>query len=116
MKINSIWVEGDIISIDTDTIKKIWIIWCWSHVYRNIIPALRFVEWYEIISVCDLNLEKATLFAKKHWINKYYNDYKVMIKENSFDSVIIVVWYDSITWKPLYPKIAEYVLNNWINV
>lgn len=116
MKINSIWVEWNLIVSDDSLIKKVWIIWCWSHVYRNIIPALRFVEWHEIIATCDLNIEKAKLFAKKNWASYYYSDYNIMLNKNDFYAIIIVVGYDKITWKPLYPSIAKDILKKWINV
>lgn len=116
MKINKLWVEWNLVSFEEEKIKKIWIIWCWSHLYRNILSALRFVEWQEIIATCDLNIEKARLFAKEHWSSYYYSNYIEMINNHKFDFIIIVVWYDAITWNPLYPSIAEYILNKWINI
>ncbi len=115
MKINKLWVEWNLLLLEENKIKKIWIIWCWAHLYRNILPALRFVEWHEIIATCDLNIEKAKLFAKANWATYYYSNYIEMINNHEFDYIIIVVWYDIVTWKPLYPTIAKHILSKWIN-
>lgn len=66
-----IWVEWNLIELKETDIKRLGLIGCWSHVYRNIIPALRFVENQEIVATCDLNIEKAEKYARHLGAKKY---------------------------------------------
>lgn len=48
-----------------------------------------FVENCEVIAVASRTLDKATTFAKKHYISKGYMDYKSMLKDSDIDAVYI---------------------------
>ncbi|HOK05348.1 MAG TPA: Gfo/Idh/MocA family oxidoreductase [Victivallales bacterium] len=108
MKIN---FKGQI--SNTKTI-RIGFIGCGSHSFRNIYPIFQFVP-VELISVCDLSIDKAELFKKQFGATNAYSNYKEMIKKEKLDAVFIVTGYDK-HGRPLYPEICINCLNEGCHV
>ncbi len=82
---------------------------CGSHSFRNVFPTFQFAP-VKLIATCDLDLQRAELFATKFGAQSAYSDYKRMLAEENLDAVFVVVGYDK-KGIPLYPKIAVDCLN-----
>ena len=77
---------------------------CGSHSFRNIYPTFQFAQ-VNLVAVCDLDIEKAKLFAAKFGAKCAYADYHEMLEKEELDAVFAVVGYDK-SGRPLYPQIA----------
>lgn len=85
---------------------------CGSHAFRNIYPALQFCD-VDLRAVCDLDLEKARVFAVQFGAERAYSDYREMLEKEELDAVFVVVGYAK---RPLYPAIAADCLRAGVNV
>ena len=56
------------------------------------IKAYRSNPQVELVSVCDVNAERAKQFAAEAGINKAYADYREMVASDRLDAVSIVTW------------------------
>jgi len=43
----------------------------------------------EVVAVCDIDAEKAKIFAKEHSVNKVYTDFREMAEDNEIDAVSV---------------------------
>jgi len=87
---------------------------CGSHSFRNIYPTFQFAP-VNLVSVCDLNLEKARAFAAKFGAASAYADYKEMLQKEKLGAVFVVTNYDERGF-PRYPDIAVDCLNAGVHV
>lgn len=78
---------------------------CGSHSFRNIYPVFQFAP-VDLVSVCDLSLDKARMFVKKFGAKSAYGDYKEMLQKEKLDAVFCVTGYDK-DGRPTYPQIAK---------
>ena len=84
---------------------RIGYIGCGSHSRRNVIPAIKYSR-YEPIAVCDLDAEKAEVFAKEFGFEHSYSNHIEMLENEQLDAVFIVTGYDKFD-RPFYPKLAK---------
>lgn len=82
---------------------------CGSHSFRNILPTLPFAP-VELVAVCDIQYDKAQVYAKKFGAQKAYKDYKKMLAQENLDAVCMVMGYNE-AGRPMYTPIAIDCLN-----
>ena len=87
---------------------------CGGHAYRNILPAFQYLP-VDLITVCDIKIEKAQYFANVFNVRKLYSNHLEMIQQENLDVVFIVTGYDKYG-HILYPRLASDCLENGINV
>jgi len=87
---------------------------CGSHSFRNLFPAYQFTP-IELVATCDLDEEKARVYARKFGARAHYTDYREMIDEEELDAVAICVGFDE-HGRPLYPEIGSDCLRRGVNV
>lgn len=87
---------------------------CGSHSFRNLYATLQFLP-VTLEAVCDLELEKAKVFARKFGASRAYDDYQKMLTEGGIDAVMIVTNYDDMG-RPRYPEIAANCLKAGVHV
>jgi predicted dehydrogenase len=68
------------------------------------------IQGMELVAVCDRNSKKTAPFAEKYPNVKIYTDYKVLLKEEKVDAVIIAVPH------PLHSEMAIYALEQGVHV
>jgi predicted dehydrogenase len=101
-------LEGEILSVIPI---RIGIVGCGGHMYRNVLPLLRNIPEAEIVAVCDLNIDKARLYAEAAGgTPTAYPDVETMLDAGGLDAAIVVVGFDDITGEPLYPGVVEQIL------
>ena len=89
---------------------KVGIISCGMIARGAHIPAYqRFSEFYEIVAVCDINLEAAKQTAKEFSIPKYYGDAREMFENENID--VVSVCSGNMSHKPLVMTALEYKAN-----
>ena len=108
--------EGEIIEVEKPI--RLAVIGCGSHVYRNILPSIRFIPNALLTVFCDKNPEKAELFAKYHGVETWYSSIYDLIDAfpEKFDALLVVVGFSPETGKPLYPDIVPLFLEKGIPV
>ena len=90
---------------------------CGAHTYRNILPPLRHVPGAVLTSFCDLNREKARLYALTDGVDAtYYDDVEKMLDAEPLDAVLVVVGFDDDSGEPLYPQVVEPILQRGLPV
>lgn len=77
---------------------------CGSHSFRNLYPVFQFTP-VNLTAICDLNIQKAKLFADQFGAKSTYADHKQMLKREKPDAVFICTNYDE-KGRPLYPRLA----------
>ncbi len=87
---------------------------CGSHSFRNIYPTFQFAG-VDLIATCDLNADKAQLYAKLFGADKSYTDYRQMLAENELDAVFIVTNYDS-DGTPRFMRLAQECMKAGVHV
>lgn len=107
-------IEGELLDSYNNPQVKLGLIGCGSHAYRNILPCIQFLP-VTIKATCDLNIEKAKLYAKRFGDTDYYNDYREMIQKTQLDGVVVVLGYDDFG-RPRYPEIVPDILKLGIPV
>jgi len=110
-----IGIEGELLPVKESAVARVAVIGCGSHSFRNIFPTFQFLP-IELVALCDLNIEKANLYAKKFGATKVYSDYKKMLEKEKLDGVFLILGFDDNTGKPLYPEVACEILNRGIPV
>jgi predicted dehydrogenase len=86
---------------------KIGYIGCGSHSRRNVLPALKFAaDSVETVAICDLNHEKAKVFASEFGFKRAYGNHIEMLEQEDLDAVCIVTGYDG-NLRPIYPALAR---------
>jgi predicted dehydrogenase len=103
-------LEGELIDSSTLSTLKIGVVGCGSHVYRNILPSLRFIPEASLEAVCDLKSEKAKLYAKEFGANRYFTNVTDLISSGCIDAALVVVGFDPVTGVPLYPQVIPEIL------
>lgn len=83
---------------------RVGFIGCGSHAFRNIFPAFQFAP-VKLVATCDLDFEKARLFAAKFGASAHYSDYQEMLRKETLDAVFIVTGYDE-NGRPRYPRLV----------
>ncbi|CAN5472111.1 Gfo/Idh/MocA family oxidoreductase [soil metagenome] len=78
---------------------------CGSHAFRNLYPTFQFAP-VELVATCDLNVERAKLFARQFGALNSYGDYREMLEKETLDAVFIVTNYDEFG-RPNYCRIAK---------
>lgn len=101
-------IEGELLNEFNNPQVRLGLVGCGSHTYRNIIPCIQFLP-AKLVATCDLNIEKAMLYAEKFGAKEYYTDYKEMIHRSNLDGVIAVLGYDDFG-SPLYPEVVPNIL------
>lgn len=109
-------VEGEIIEIEKPV--RLAILGCGSHVYRNILPAIRFIPRAVLTCVCDKNEDKSKLFARYHGIGAWYTSVEDLLEvfPEKFDALLAVVGFCPTTGRPLYPDIIPAFLEKGVPV
>ncbi|HEV8247156.1 MAG TPA: Gfo/Idh/MocA family oxidoreductase [Polyangiaceae bacterium] len=87
---------------------------CGSHATRNLYPALQLAP-VKLVSVCDLELERARAVAAKFGATTAYSDHRQMLEREKLDAVFIVTNYDE-NGRPRYPALACDCLEAGLNV
>jgi predicted dehydrogenase len=82
---------------------------CGSHSFRNLYPVMQFVP-VELVTVCDLDSQKAEAFKSAFGAKSAYSDHHKMLEQEKLDAVFICTGYDK-TGRPLYPSLAIDCLN-----
>jgi predicted dehydrogenase len=77
---------------------------CGSHAFRNIYPALQYAP-VDLVATCDLSLAKAEAFGRRFGAQRWYDNHRRMLAEESLDAVFIVTNYDE-AGRPRYPDLA----------
>jgi len=80
------------------------VIGCGSHAFRNIYSALPFLP-VRLRAVCDLDAERAELFARRFGAEAWYTDVADMLGKQQLDAVLAITGYDA-DGRPTYPSIA----------
>ena len=89
---------------------KVGIISCGMIARGAHIPAYqRFNDFYEIVAVCDINLETAKQTAEEFNIPKYYGDVREMFEAEKID--VVSVCSGNMSHKPLVMTALEYKAN-----
>ncbi len=107
-------IEGELIRIGKRKPINIGVVGCGSHAFRNIYPCFQFLP-VRLITVCDLNKEKAKLFKRQFGAESYYTDYKEMAKNEKLDAVFLILGFSE-NGTPQYPPVANHFLENGIPV
>ena len=101
-------------AIDDSPRIRVGYIGCGSHSRRNVLPALKFAS-AELVAICDINLEKARMFAAEFGFQRAYGNHIEMIEKENLDAVCIVTGYDG-QLRPLYPTLAKDCLERGCHV
>ncbi len=80
------------------------VIGCGPHAFRNIYPALQFLP-VRLQAVCDLDAERAEVFARRFGAAACYGDYHQMLQREQLQAVLVITGYDD-DGRPTYPPIA----------
>ncbi len=109
-------IEGEIVEVKKPV--RLAVIGCGSHVYRNILPSIRFIPNAIITVFCDKNTEKAELFAKYHGVETWCCSAEELLKmfPEKFDALLVIVGFSPDTGKPLYSEIVPSFLKRGIPV
>ena len=94
--------------LDYDRVIRVGFVGCGSHAFRNIYSALQFLP-VQLAAVCDLDMAKATAFARKFGAEAAYDSVGAMLAHEGLDAVIVVTNYDE-QGRPRYPEIAQQAL------
>lgn len=87
---------------------------CGSHGFRNILPCFQFLP-VDLQACCDLDAEKAAVFARQFGAHRHYNDLGQMLESEELDAVCMITGYDQ-RGRPLYPELARQCLEAGVNV
>jgi len=87
---------------------------CGSHSFRNLLPAYQFTP-VELVATCDLDEQKARVYAHKFGAGASYTDYREMIDKEELDAVTICVGFDE-RGRPQYPRLAVDCLKRGVSV
>lgn len=95
---------------------RVALVGCGSHVFRNVLPALRFLPKVRLQACCDLNFDKARAYANSFGADKAFSDVDTMLEQTDVDCVIVVVGFSDKTGHPLYPGIVSSLLRRGLPV
>lgn len=110
-------VEGELIKrTSLEGIARLGLVGCGAHAYRNILPVLQYIPEAKLIATCDLNREKALLYAKQFGADHYFTDVRSMISSVGLDAILAVVGFNPNTGKPRYPEVVPPLLRRGIPV
>jgi predicted dehydrogenase len=87
---------------------------CGSHSFRNLYPTFQFAP-VKLVATCDLDIEKARVFAAKFGAQSAYGDYREMLARERLDAIFICVGYDA-RGRPRYPDLAVECLAAGVHV
>lgn len=107
-------VAGEVVR-DPDETMAVGLVGCGSHVYRNVLPALKYVEGLDLVATADLDERKATLYADQFGARASYTDYRQMVAEQDLDGVLVSVGLDA-SGRPQYPDIVPEILDAGVSV
>lgn len=112
--VNVVGGEGEIVSVKP---VRLGLVGCGAHAYRNTLPPLRQIPAAVLTSFCDLNVEKARLYAKTLGTDAgWYGSVDEMLAGEPLDAVLMVVGFDDEDGHPLYPDVADPILRAGIPV
>lgn len=77
---------------------------CGSHSFRNVYPTFQFAP-VDLVSICDLDAERAKAFGRQFGAKTTYTDYHEMLSKEDLDAVFVVTNYDK-AGQPTMPGIA----------
>ena len=100
--------------LDYERAIRVGFVGCGSHAFRNIYSALQFLP-VQLAAVCDLDMARATAFARQFGAEAAYNSVSAMLAHEGLDAVIVVTSYDE-QGRPRYPEIAEQALAAGLHV
>ncbi len=83
---------------------KVAVIGVGGHTFRNILPCFAYAP-VDLVSICDLDVNKAKDVAGLYGAKRVYDNYYEMLEKEDIDAVFVIAGYDD-NHKPLYPKIA----------
>jgi predicted dehydrogenase len=63
-----------------------------NHSFRNIYPTFQYAP-VDLVAICDLSEQKAKDYARQFGAQRFYTDYKEMLKTEKPDAVFIVASY-----------------------
>jgi len=109
-------VEGEVLEIPLEERIKLGIVGCGAHTFRNILPCLQYLPGLELVATCDLNKEKARLYAKQFGANNYFTEIKEMVDNVELNGILCVVGFDPDTGYPRYPAVVPQILEKGIPV
>lgn len=107
-------IGGDPVSTDERPVIRAGFIGCGSHAFRNVLPALQFAA-VDLIATCDLQTERAEMYAQQFGAERSYGDHTEMLNAESLDAVFVIVGYDD-DGRPLYPPVAIDAMRAGCNV
>ncbi|NLF40593.1 Gfo/Idh/MocA family oxidoreductase [bacterium] len=93
---------------------RIGAIGCGSHSFRNLFPTFQFTP-VDLAATCDLDGEKAAVYARAFGAHASYTDYREMIDKEELDGVVVCVNFDA-SGRPVYPRIAADCLARGVSV
>ncbi|MBW5444808.1 gfo/Idh/MocA family oxidoreductase [Cohnella sp. CFH 77786] len=64
-----------------------------GHSYRNVYPTFQYAP-VELVAVCDVNKDRAAVYAKQFGAERSYSDYREMLDKETLDAVFIVTAYE----------------------
>ena len=88
---------------------KVGFIGCGGHSFRNIYPTFQYAP-IDLIAVCDLNKDRANIYARQFGAKRVYDNHQEMLEKEELDAVFIVTNYDAEA-RPRYPKLAIKAMN-----
>ena len=100
--------------INEKKLLKIGYIGCGSHSRRNILPTFSYVN-VKRVAICDLQIEKAEVFAKEFGFERCYSNHLEMLSSEELDAVFIVTRNDE-KGRPLYCRLAADCINAGVDV
>lgn len=109
-------IEGEIIELEKPV--RLAVLGCGSHVYRNILPSIRYIPDAVLTVFCDKNAEKAELFAKYHGVENWCSSTDELLKDfpEKYDALLVIIGFSPETGNPLYPEIIPQFLERGIPV
>ena len=94
--------------LDYERVIRVGFVGCGSHAFRNVYSALQFLP-VRLAAVCDLDIAKATAFARQFGAEAAYDSVSAMLAHEGLEAVIVVTNYDE-QGRPRYPEIAQQAL------
>ena len=95
---------GELLDTEETPQADIGFIGCGTHAFRNVYPTLQFLP-VDLKATCDLDEEKARLYAEQFGADRSYRDYTRMFEAEDLDAVLVVLGYDD-EGRPRYPPVA----------
>jgi len=101
-------------NMDYERRLRIGFIGCGGHAFRNVFPTFQYAP-VELVTVCDLDRERAERVGRLFGARAVYSDYQQMLQRETLDAVFVVTNYDDMG-RPRYPTIAMDAMQAGVHV